>query len=95
MVYQREVLYNGRVEARVVITQQKQVYLFRTSAEEPDFTFSLNKHIKVRKLGPLEVRVTQSKKVMLFKEEVVFEFTLEFNLEGDLREFVENLEKQG
>ena len=69
-------MYNGRVEAKVVVTQQKQVYLFRTSNEEPDFTFTLNKHTRVRRLGPLEVRVTQCKKVMLFKEEVTFEFTL-------------------
>jgi hypothetical protein len=80
VVYSRLVFYNGKIEARVILTQQKNAYLFRMNAEEPDFTFILSKNIRVRVKSPLILQVSQVHRTLLLREETDFDFILEFNL---------------
>ena len=64
----------------MVLTLQKEAYLFRVGSEEPDFTFVLSKSIKIKEKEPLILTVAQTRKTLLLREDKDFEFTLEFNL---------------
>jgi hypothetical protein len=78
------VFYNGKVEAKVVLTTRKEAYLFRMLKPEPDFTFSLSKNVRISHKEPLLLQITQVHKTLLLREDKDFEFTLEFNLETDI-----------
>lgn len=69
----------------MILTTQKEAYLFRMQAQEPDFSFILGKNIKIKEKGSLVIQVCQFHKTLLLREETDFEFTLEFNLEFDMK----------
>lgn len=80
VAFSREVFYNTKVDARVILTLQKEAYLFRMDSNEPDFSFLLHKNIRIKEKEPLVIEVTQVHKTLLLREETDFGFTLEFNL---------------
>ena len=84
-------LYNGRIEAKLTVTQQGYAYLFRLQAEEPDFRFSASRNLRLRSTSALSLLVAHLKRSLLLREEVEFEFALEFNLQSDLTEFADRM----
>lgn len=95
VLFARMLLYNGKIEARLVLTQQRFAHLFRLNALAPDFSFSLGKQVRIRVHSPLSVGVAQWRRTLMLREEVEFEFSLEFNLEADQREFIEKVKTLG
>lgn len=67
-MFSRQVLYNARIEAKLVITEQRFAHLFRISALAPDFSFSLGKQIRVKPKGSLIVGVAQWRRTLMLRE---------------------------
>lgn len=68
IAYSRQVFYNAKIEAKVVLTTQREAYLFRVHSNEPDFSFILGKSIKIKEKETLVVEVCQFHKTMLLRE---------------------------
>lgn len=68
VLYSRQLLYNCKIEARLLLTEQRYVHLFRLQGSDPDFTFSTGKNIRIKVRTPLSITLLQWKRSLMLRE---------------------------